>query len=223
MGQMTTLTAADGFELGAYRAEPEGSPRGGLVVVQEIFGVNSHIRSICDRYAALGYATIAPAVFDRIQPGFECGYSPEEVAEARKFIGMADFDDMLRDTQAAIDALAGAGKIGLVGYCLGGSIAFLAAARLTGLSAAVGYYGSKVATNADETPKVPTQMHFGEQDQGIPMSDVETVIARRPDVDVHVYPAGHGFACDERASFDAASTMIATGRTLRWFDEHLAG
>mgnify|MGYP000583818209 CR=1 FL=1 len=221
MGQMIELTAADGFKLGAYRADPEGTPRGGLVVVQEIFGVNTHIRSVCDRYAALGYATVAPALFDRLQPGFESGYSPDEVAEARKFIGLADFDDMLRDTQAAIDALSGTGKIGVVGYCLGGSIAFLAATRLSGISAAVGYYGGRITAHADEAPKVPTQLHYGEQDQGIPMSDVETVIAKQPDCDIHVYPAGHGFACDERASFEPASTMIAAGRTLRWFDEHL--
>jgi carboxymethylenebutenolidase len=223
MGQTITLTAADGFELGAYRADPEGTPRGGLVVVQEIFGVNTHIRSICDRYAALGYAAVAPAVFDRIQPGFECGYSPDEIAEARKFIATVDLDAMLLDTGAAAGALAGTGKIGVVGYCLGGSIAFLAATRLDGISAAVGYYGGMITRHADETPKVPTQLHYGDQDQGIPMSDVETVIAKRPDCDIHVYPAGHGFSCDERASFDAASTMIASGRTLRWFDEHLAG
>ncbi len=223
MGQTITLTASDGFELGAYRADPEGTPRGGLVVVQEIFGVNTHIRSICDRYAALGYAAVAPAVFDRIQPGFECGYSPDEVAEARKFIATVDLDAMLLDTGAAAGALAGTGKIGVVGYCLGGSIAFLAATRLDGISAAVGYYGGMITRHADETPRVPTQLHYGDADQGIPMSDVEKVIAARPDCDIHVYPAGHGFACDERASFDAASTMIATGRTLRWFDEYLAG
>lgn len=223
MGQTITLTAADGFELGAYRADPDGAPRGGLVVVQEIFGVNTHIRSVCDRYAALGYSAVAPAVFDRQVRDFQSGYSPEEVAEARKFIASVDIDAMLADTGAAVGALSGTGKIGVVGYCLGGSVAFLAATRLDGIAAAVGYYGGMITRHADETPKVPTQLHYGDADQGIPMSDVEKVIAARPDCDIHVYPAGHGFSCDERASFDAASAAIAWGRSLRWFDEHLGG
>lgn len=223
MGQTITLTAADGFELGAYRADPDGAPRGGLVVVQEIFGVNTHIRSVCDRYAALGYAAVAPALFDRTVRDFQSGYSPDEVTEARKFIASVDVDAMLADTSAAVSALSGAGKVGVVGYCLGGSVAFLAATRLDGIAAAIGYYGGMITRHADETPKVPTQLHYGDQDQGIPMSDVETVIAKRPDCDIHVYPAGHGFSCDERASFDTASAAIAWGRSLRWFDEHLAG
>ncbi|WP_436637774.1 dienelactone hydrolase family protein [Microbaculum sp. FT89] len=222
MGQMITLTAEDGFELGAYRADPAGRPRGGVVVVQEIFGVNTHIRAVCDRYAALGYAAVAPALFDRQQRGFESGYTPEEVETARKFLADIDVDAMLRDTKAAIGALSGAGKVGVVGYCLGGSIAFLAATRLNRIAAAVGYYGGRITAHADETPKVPTQLHYGETDQSIPMRDVETVIAKRPDCDIRVYPAGHGFSCDERASFDPGSTVIAWGRTLRWFDEHLA-
>jgi carboxymethylenebutenolidase len=223
MGQMITLTADDGFELGAYRADPDGTPRGGLVVVQEIFGVNTHIRAVCDRYAALGYAAVAPALFDRQVRGFESGYSPEEIEKARAFLADIDFDAMLRDTKAAVAAVSDVGRVGVVGYCLGGSIAFLAATRLDGIAAAVGYYGGRITAVADETPKVPTQLHYGETDQSIPMSDVETVIAKRPDCDIHVYPAGHGFSCDERASFDAGSTVIAWGRTLRWFDEYLAG
>lgn len=222
MSQPIKLAATDGFELGAYRADPGGTPRGGLVVIQEIFGVNSHIRSVCDRYAALGYAAVAPALFDRQVRNFESGYSPEDVAEARKFIATVDFDAMLRDTKAAVDALSGAGKIGVVGYCLGGSIAFLAATRLDGISAAVGYYGGRITAVAGERPNAPTQLHYGETDQSIPMSDVETVIARRPDCDIHVYPAGHGFSCDERAAFEPASAAIAWGRSLRWFDSHLS-
>jgi len=222
MGQMITLTAADGFELGAYRADPDGAPRGGLVVLQEIFGVNDHIRATCDRYAALGYAAVAPALFDRQVPGFESGYSTEEVAEARKFLADIDLDAMLRDTAAAVGALSGSGRIGVVGYCLGGSLAFLAATRLDGIDAAVGYYGGMIARHADETPKAPTQLHYGATDASIPMSDVEIAIDKRPDCDIHVYPAGHGFSCDSRPSFDPGSTLVAWGRTLRWFDEYLA-
>lgn len=160
MGRKITLTAADGFELGAYRADPQGTPRGGLVVVQEIFGVNTHIRSMCDRYAALGYAAVAPAVFDRQVRDFECGYSAEDVAEARKFLADIDIDAMLADTGAAVGALAGTGKIGVVGYCLGGSISFLAATRLDGIAAAVGYYGGLITKHADETPKVDTRKNL---------------------------------------------------------------
>ena len=177
LGTHIDLTASDGFTLGAYRAEPQGKPRGGLVVIQEIFGVNHHIRNVCDRFAAQGYVALAPAVFDRIQRDFECGYTPDEIAHARTFIPKIDWDAMMRDTAAAIAAVTSAGKVGIVGYCMGGSVAFLAAAKLDGLSAAVGYYGGQIAKNADDKPKVPTQLHFGDQDQSIPMSDVEIVRA----------------------------------------------
>ena len=169
------MTASDDFELGGYRADPPGTPKGGLVVIQEIFGVNHHIRNVCDRFAAQGYAAVAPAVFDRIEPNFECGYSPAEVEHARTFIPKIDWAAMMHDTAAAIDAVKDAGKVGIVGYCMGGSVAFLAACNLDGLSCAIGYYGGAIAKNADKKPKVPTLLHFGDQDQSIPMSDVEIV------------------------------------------------
>jgi carboxymethylenebutenolidase len=221
LGTHIELTASDGFRLGAYRAEPAGKPKGGLVVVQEIFGVNHHIRNVCDRFAAQGYLALAPAMFDRIERDFESGYSPEEVAHARTFIPKIDWDAMLRDADAAIKAVAVAGKVGIIGYCMGGSVAFLAGAKLDGLSAAVGYYGGQIAKNADQKPKVPTQLHFGDQDQSIPMADVEIVRQKRPDCDIHVYHAGHGFACDERPSYDAASTKLALERTLAWLGKYL--
>jgi carboxymethylenebutenolidase len=216
MGSTLTLTASDGFRLGAYRADPVGAPKGGLVIIQEIFGVNHHIRSMCDRFAAAGYVALAPAVFDRYQPNFESGYSPEEIAEARKILPKIDWPAMLRDTAAAIDALKPVGRVGIVGYCMGGSVAFLAAARLGGLSSAVCYYGGNIAKNADEKPKVPTQMHFGEQDANIPMSDVELIRQKRPDCEIHTYPAGHGFSCDERGSYHEPSAKLAMERTLAW-------
>jgi len=222
MGQTLKLTAADGFQLGAYRADPTAAPKGALVVIQEIFGVNAHIRAMCDRFAARGYVAIAPAIFDRIEPNFQSGYSPEEVAVARKFVANPDFDAFLRDTQAAIDAAGSAGPVGVVGYCLGGSIAFLAATRLTGLKAAVGYYGGAIARFADETPKVPVLLHFGEKDASIPLANVETVRAKRPEIEIHVYPnAQHGFSCDERASYDKASAELASQRSLAFFEKHL--
>ena len=222
VGQDIKLTASDHVQLGAYRADPAGAPKGAIVVIQEIFGVNHHIRSVCDRLAAEGYVAIAPAIFDRIQPNFTSGYSPDEIAVARKFVANPDWPAMLRDTQAAIDAVKTIGPVGIIGFCLGGSIAYAAATKLSGLSAAVGYYGSAVVRFADDKPKVPTQLHFGEKDAGIPLSDVETIKAKRPDVEVFVYPGAlHGFHCDERASYDKASADIAWPRSMAFFDKHL--
>jgi carboxymethylenebutenolidase len=222
LGTQISLTASDGFRLGGYRAAPQGKPRGGLAVIQEIFGVNHHIRSVCDRFAAQGYLAVAPAVFDRYKPNFECGYSPAEIEDARKIIPQIDWGAMLRDTAAAIGAVQEAGKVGIVGYCMGGTIAFLAAGKLDGLSAAIGYYGGQIVKNADLKPKVPTQLHFGDQDQSIPMSDVEIIKQKRPDCDIHIYHhAGHGFSCDERASYDQASAKLAMERTLAWLRKHL--
>ncbi|HVV93491.1 MAG TPA: dienelactone hydrolase family protein [Hyphomicrobiales bacterium] len=215
MGQNVTLTAADGHTLGAYRADPAGPPKGAVVVVQEIFGVNSHIRSVCDRFAADGYVAIAPALFDRQERGFESGYTPEDVQKARRFTAKIDMDAYLRDVAAARDAVKAAGPVAVVGFCLGGSVAFAAATRLDGIAAAVGYYGGRIAAIADETPKVPTLLHFGDQDQSIPLADVETVRAKRPDVEIHVYHAGHGFNCDARASYEPESARIAWGRTMQ--------
>jgi carboxymethylenebutenolidase len=222
VGQDIKLKASDGFQLGGYRAEPAGAPKGGVVVIQEIFGVNHHIRSICDRLASAGYVAVAPSIFDRIEPNFQSGYTPDEVAVARKFVANPDYPAMLLDTQAAIDAVKDAGPVGIVGFCLGGSVAYAAATKLSGLSAAIGYYGGAIARIADDKPKVPTQLHFGEKDSGIPLSDVDTIKAKRPDVEVHVYPgAQHGFNCDERASYDKASADIAWPRSLDFFAKHL--
>ena len=222
MGKDLTLTASDGFQLGAYRADPTTAPKAAIVVIQEIFGVNHHIRAVCDRYAAKGYVAIAPSIFDRSERNFQSGYSPDEVAVARKFIANPDWPAMLRDTQAAIDAVKDIGPVGIVGFCLGGSVAYAAATKLSGLSAAVGYYGGVIARFADDKPKVPTMLHFGEKDTGIPLTDVETIRSKRPDVEIFVYPgAQHGFSCDERASYDKASADLAGERSLAFFAKHL--
>ena len=222
MGQTITLTASDGFKLGAYRADPAIAPKAAVVVIQEIFGVNSHIRSICNRLANEGYVAVAPAIFDRIEPNFQSGYSPDEVAVARKFVAAPDWPAMLRDTQAAIDAAKDIGPVGIIGFCLGGSVAYAAATKLKGLTAAVGYYGGAVVRFADDKPTVPTQLHFGEKDTGIPLSDVEIIKAKRPEVEVLVYPgAQHGFGCDERASYDKPSSDLAWQRSLAFFSKSL--
>ena len=222
MGQDIRLKASDHFELGGYRADPSGPPKGAVVVIQEIFGVNHHIRGVCDRLADEGYVAIAPAIFDRIEPDFTSGYSPDEIAVARKFVANPDWSAMLRDTQAAIDAVTSIGPVGIIGFCLGGSIAYAAATKLSGLSAAIGYYGGAVVRFADDKPKVPTQLHFGEKDAGIPLSDVETIKTKRPDVEVFIYPgAQHGFHCDERASYDKPSADVAWPRSMAFLAAHL--
>ena len=222
MGHDIKLTASDNFQLGGYRADPASAPKAAVVVIQEIFGVNHHIRAICDRFAGNGYVAIAPAIFDRIEPNFQSGYAPEEVAVARKFVANPDWAAMLRDSQAAIDAVKDVGPVGIIGFCLGGSVAYAAATKLTGLSAAIGYYGSAIVRFAGDMPKVPTQLHFGAKDAGIPLSDVDTIRTKRPDVEIHVYPgAQHGFNCDERASYDPASAGIAKQRSLDFFARHL--
>lgn len=222
MGSQIRLTASDGHEFGAYRAEPPGAPIGAIVVIQEIFGVNRHMRSICDRFADLGYVAVAPALFDRQERDFQSGYSAEEVQRARGFLAEIDWDAMLRDIQAAVDDVRSAGPVAVVGFCLGGSLAFLAATRLEGLRAAVGYYGGKIAAFADEAPRCPTQLHFGAEDQGIPLTDVGVVRAKRPDCEVHVYnDAGHGFSCDERGSYHPEAAGQAWLRTTGWLEKHL--
>jgi carboxymethylenebutenolidase len=222
VGQDIKLTASDNFQLDGYRADPAGAPKAAIVVIQEIFGVNHHIRAVCDRLAAEGYVAIAPSIFDRVERNFTSGYSPDEIAIARKFVADPDWAAMLRDTQAAIDAVKTIGPVGIIGFCLGGSIAYAAATKLSGLSAAVGYYGGAVVRFADDKPNAPTQLHFGEKDAGIPLTDVETIRSKRPDVEVFVYPgAQHGFHCDERASYDKTSADIAWPRSLAFFAKHL--
>lgn len=221
MGQHISLTASDGHKPGAYRADPPGAPKGGMVVIQEIFGVNNAIRSVCDRLAAAGYAAIAPALFDRVQQGFDSGYSPDEVAKARSFIAKPDWDAMLRDTQAAVAALASCGPTGIVGFCLGGSIAYLAAARIPGLSAAVGYYGGQIIRFVDEQEKCPMQLHFGEKDTHIPQTDVGTIRQKHPKAEIYTYPADHAFSNADRPSYHEPSAKLAWERTLKFLQANL--
>jgi carboxymethylenebutenolidase len=223
MGSHIELTASDGHHFGAYRAEPAGAPRGAIVIIQEIFGVNHHIRAVCDRYADLGYVAVAPALFDRLVRDFESGYASEEVAHARSLMGKIDWDAIMRDVEAAVDSVRQVGPVGVVGFCLGGSLAFMAATRIDGIGAAIGYYGGKIASVADEVPCCPTQLHFGAEDQGIPLTDVELIKTKRPDCEVHVYEnAGHGFGCDERASYHPEAAGQAWRRSTAWLDRHLA-
>jgi len=213
-GTTIELTASDGHRLQAYRAAPAGKPRGGLVVLQEIFGANSHIRAVADGFAADGYLAIAPAIFDRVQRGVDLGYSPEDVAAGRALKAHSPQDKALLDVAAAIGAAADGGKVGIVGYCWGGSLAWFAAAKLPGVAAVVSYYGSGLLEEPDLKPACPVLGHYGEKDAGIPVDGVRALAARRPELPIHLYPAGHGFNCDQRAAWDAPSAKLARERTL---------
>ena len=217
MGDRIELTAADGFALSAYRANPVGTPRGGLVVAQEIFGVNSHIRAVCDGFAADGYVALAPALFDRYERSVDIGYTPTDVAKGRELKGLAQTDAALRDITAARDALAGVGKIGVIGYCWGGFIAWMAAARIPGFACAVPYYGGGMLDAVGERPKCPVMAHFGERDSVLPVDGVKRFAAAHPEVEVFIYAADHGFNCDQRGSYDAVAAALARERTLQHF------
>ena len=214
MGEMIELTASDGFALSAYRAAPSGKPRGGLVVVQEIFGVNSHIRNVCDGYAADGYLAIAPALFDRVERNVELGYSPDDIAKGRVYKEKATIDAALRDVDAAREAAASAGKVGIVGYCWGGYVAWMAAARLPGFACAVPYYGGGMIEARNERPRCPVLGHFGRRDKNIPVEGIEELARMHPEALIHFYDADHGFNCDQRGSYDAPSARLARERTL---------
>jgi carboxymethylenebutenolidase len=221
MGQMLELTAADGVKLSAYRADPSGRPRGGLVVAQEIFGINSHIRNVCDGFAADGYLTIAPALFDRYQRGFEVGYTPDDIAKGRELKMKAGIDAALKDVAAARDLIASAGKVAIVGYCWGGYVAWMAACRLTGFACAIPYYGGGMLEAIGEHPKCAVIAHFGERDSGIPIEGVRKFAAAHPEIQVYTYAADHGFNCDQRGSYDATAAKLARERTLSFLLQHV--
>lgn len=226
MGQTITLKAADGHSFPAYLAEPAGTPKGGIVVLQEIFGVNSHIRSVADGYAAEGYLVVAPATFHRVQAGVELGYTEGDMGTGFGFKTAVDGlpePGVMADIQAAIDHAGKAGKVGIVGYCWGGLLTWRSACLLSGLSAAVPYYGGGMTAQPDAArqPKVPVLAHFGDQDHWIPLDTVEAFRAAQPGVEVHVYAANHGFNCDQRGSFNEAAARTARERTLGFFARHV--
>lgn len=224
-GSFERMTMSDGAEIAVYRAPAQGQRKGGLVLVQEIFGVTEHIRDLCDDYAAHGYEVLAPALFDREHPGFEAAYDEQGMARgielARQLHPMAL---TLADVQTCVDALAADGPVFVVGYCYGGSVAWFAATRMHNVAAASGYYGSLIPGAAGEEPKVPVILHFGRHDHGIPMDGVETVIAKDwPNATVYVYGAGHGFNSDRRKDYHEPSAKLAKERTLALFAANGAG
>ncbi|WPB56803.1 dienelactone hydrolase family protein [Xylophilus sp. GOD-11R] len=220
------LIAADGFEFSAYVSEPEGKPRGAIVVLQEIFGVNSHIRSVADAYAAEGYLAVAPTTFSRVQKGVELGYAGPDMQEGVRLKAAVEAlpaPGVLQDIQAAVAFAAKAGKVGIVGYCWGGLLVWRSAAQVQGLSAAVAYYGGGMTTESEAArkPLVPTIAHFGEHDGHISVESVKAFEAAHPEVKVYLYDADHGFNCDQRGSYNAPAAQLARERSLAFFAEHI--
>ena len=226
MGQFIQLKAADGQSIPAYVAEPQGQPRGGIVVIQEIFGVNSHIRAVADGYAKEGYLAIAPAIFHRVKPDVDMGYGPDDMSAGMALKAATEAlpaPGVMQDIQAAIRHVASAGKVGIVGFCYGGLLSWRSACDLQGLAAAVPYYGGGVTTPDEiaRQPQCPVMAHFGDQDKWIPLDSVEAFRKAHPQVEVHVYPANHGFNCDQRGSWNAEAAKLARDRTLAFFRKHV--
>ncbi|MGH8294537.1 MAG: dienelactone hydrolase family protein [Steroidobacteraceae bacterium] len=221
MGDFTTFMARDGHEFQAYLAAPAGRPRGAAVVLQEIFGVNRHIRSVTDSFAAEGYTAIAPALFDRIRRGIELGYSGPDVDEGRGYVQQLKPEQTMKDVAAAIAVVRHSGRVATVGYCWGGALSYRAACELP-LACAVVYYGNPPDTGT--TPRCPVMYHFGSADKSIPLTEVERIKAAHPQGIFHVYDgAGHGFNCDLRPSYDDAAAALARRRTLDFLASRLAG
>lgn len=212
MGEYTTLMARDGHEFNAWLCPATGTARGAVVICQEIFGVNHHIRGVADGFAAAGYLTIAPCLFDRIRRGIELGYTEKETQEGRGYRVQIPKEKTLLDLGASINVVRHAGRVAAIGYCWGGTLAYLAACELP-VACSVSYYGGQIAKETAK-PKRPVLYHFGEKDPYIPPADVEKIRAADPNGTFHVYPADHGFNCDERASYDPASAQLARERTL---------
>lgn len=222
MGDQISIKMQDGFELSAYRSMPSAQSKGVVVVIQEIFGVNAHIREVADGYAAQGYSAIAPALFDRIERDIELGYAEADMGKGIElaFQGL-EMVQTMKDLQSVVDYGAAQGAVGVVGFCFGGLLTYLSACQLKGVAAASSYYGGGIAGVLDHQPKCPLIMHFGELDAHIPMTDVDKIKEANPRIPVHVYDADHGFNCDHRASYSEQAAELALQRTLAHFDQHL--
>jgi len=221
MGTTIKLAAKDGHNFDAYRADHEGSRKGGLILIQEIFGVTPHIRSLCDSYAADGYDVIAPAIFDRIEPKANFGYSEEEIEKSVNLAGESGVKMPMLDIQACVNALSGDGPVAITGFCYGGSLTWMAAAHVEGLACAVGYYGRLIPDHLEITLKCPTMLHFGARDSSIPLNRVRETSEAYGDVKVHIYRAKHGFCSDREANYDETACALARKRTLAFFADHM--
>jgi len=221
MSEFTTIMARDGHEFRAWLAPPPGRPRGALVIVQEVFGVNSHIRAVTDAYAKEGFVAIAPCLFDRVRRGIELGYSAEELQEGQGYVKQLQEEQTRADLAAAIAVVKNSGRVGVVGYCWGGTMAYVAACDLP-IACAVAYYGGSITKQLHKHPKCPVMYHFGELDKHITASEVDKIKAADPQGQFFMYPADHGFNCDQRASYDAASATLARERSLAFLARYAA-
>lgn len=215
------LTARDGHLLDAFRIDPEGPARGAIVLAEEIFGVNRHVQALAAHFATLGFTTIAPALFDRTQRQVDLGYDEDGFRRGRELAGATTPEGLVADVRAATDAVRDAGRVAIVGYCFGGSVAWLAAARVDGLSAAVSYYGSRIVGLRDERLRIPVLMHVGRHDASFPLATVREIVAGRSEVVLHEYDAGHGFNCDHRRDFVPEAAALAGARTLAFLGHHV--
>jgi carboxymethylenebutenolidase len=222
MGEFTPLMARDGHEFNAWLAPPAGTARGAILVLQEIFGVNAHIRAVADGFAAAGYVAIAPSLFDRVKRGVELGYTPADVELGRGYVAQLKEEQLLRDMLASLNVVKHAGPVAAIGYCWGGSLAYLAACELP-VRCAVSYYGTRTVQLLDRKPRVPVQYHFGAKDKTIPPENIEKIRAADPRGEFHVYDADHGFNCDHRAAYDAAAAQLARERTLAFLARYMKG
>jgi carboxymethylenebutenolidase len=221
MAEWITIMARDGHEFQAWLAPAVGTPKGAVIVIQEIFGVNSHIRSVTERFAEVGYTSIAPSLFDRVRRGLELAYDPTGIQEGQGYAKQLDPAKTMKDVSAALAVVRHAGRVGIVGYCWGGSIAYLADCDLP-VACAVSYYGRAIVSNLDKKPRHPLQLHYGEHDKSIPPEDVEKVREANPDAELYLYPADHGFNCEQRGSYEPRSAALAQERTLAFFERHVA-
>jgi carboxymethylenebutenolidase len=222
MSDVIVLTSTDDHQFDVYEAQPDGGAKGTIVVIQEIFGVNAHIREVAQGFASMGYRALAPALFDRVERQVSLGYSGADMMQGVELArGKLQREDALMDLQTTIAAAAMTGPVGVVGYCFGGLLAWLAACQLEQLSCAVSYYGGGVASEMSQTPTVPVMFHFAGEDAHISMADVAVVEKAQPNAPLFVYEADHGFNCNHRASFNEPAAVLALSRTHEFFDAHL--
>ena len=221
MGEIINATASDGHEFDIYLAQSKGSPRGGIVLIQEIFGVNNHIKSVAERFSSNGYLVGAPSLFDRVQPDIQLGYSTEDVIRGKELKANWGKEKPLIDIIATLNIVRSAGRVAIVGYCWGGTLAWLSACHVDGFNAAISYYGGGIGQLLSIEPRCPSIFHFGEQDHAIPAEEINSLRQAHPECPIYLYPAGHGFNCEQRDSFNSTSSAIAFERTIQHLDKYI--
>ena len=221
MGESIKATGSDGHAFDIYLAQSKGSPRGGVVLIQEIFGVNNHIKNVAEKFSSNGYLVGAPSLFDRVQPDIQLGYSTEDIRRGKELKDNLGNESPLMDITATLNIVRSAGHVAVVGYCWGGTLAWLSACQVDGFNAAISYYGGGIGKLLSIQPKCPTIFHFGEQDHAIPAEEINSLRQAHPECPIYLYPAGHGFNCEQRDSFNSTSSAIAFERTIQHLDKYI--